>query len=233
MMRAGMIALLGGIPTALFSQEVEKRPSDIAVQVEWIEVRHELLTELMADPKLLKGTNLRVHLQKLIGEGKAQVWDTAMVAVQAGDRAKIQSQLEFIYPTESESSALPPSGTGLVVTPPTNKLRGLAPGIPTAFEVREIGSEIEVTPVPLAEGSRIVDLRIAPKQTTLLALDEQIGRKLPNGSSFSLKVPQIELIQSTSGVMVADRQYEILGVARRKAAPERRMVVMVRVDFMD
>ena len=87
---------------------LEDMQKQLRIQVEWIEVDHELYTELMTEddparPVLYHSNNdgpLRVELTKLTKDGKARILDTMMVMAKSGQRAKAEAIQEYIYPSE-------------------------------------------------------------------------------------------------------------------------------------
>ena len=88
--------------------EFNHLPKQIRVQVEFIEVSHEQLTELLFAPKVpANDTELRKQLAQLVKDGKAGIVETMLCIARSGQKATTESIEEFIYPTEYEPAELP------------------------------------------------------------------------------------------------------------------------------
>ncbi len=132
-------------------------PDLIRVQVEWIEVPHTQLTELLAEPRsTTDDTDLRKKVAGLVDEGKATVLETMLCTAPNGQKATTESIQEFIYPTEYDPAQLPTKDSS-----PNSKAVGPTP---TAFETRNLGSTLEMEPTLDNEGKRI-SLRFIPQIT--------------------------------------------------------------------
>lgn len=135
----------------------------IRVQLEFIEVSHELFTSLMFGPSPpVKDGELRKQLAQLIKEGKANVLETMVCSTRSGTKGSVNSNEELIYPTEYEPAQLAVEQTGTATTgdgglvPTKVHVRDLTTGpTPTAFETRPVGISMEVTPTLNAGGKRI------------------------------------------------------------------------------
>jgi hypothetical protein len=127
------------------------------VRVEFVEVSHEILTDLLfgAQPSA-NDAELRGRVHSLVGEGKAKVVETMLVLATNGAKADTGSMEEFIYATEYEPAELPntlqldgkeePAAASPV-------RRDFATGpTPTAFETRNLGSILNVEPQISADG---------------------------------------------------------------------------------
>jgi hypothetical protein len=75
----------------------------IRVQVEFVEISHELLTELMAAATpSANDADLRQQVAQLVKDGKAKVMETLLCTGRSGQKSTTESIEEFIYPTEYE-----------------------------------------------------------------------------------------------------------------------------------
>ncbi len=118
----------------------------IRVQVEYIEVSHEQLTELMFGDKPSKNdTELRKLLGKMAKDGKAKFVETQLLTCVNGEKATTESIKEFIYPTEYDPPEipLPEQRKGQNPKADATKLEAIGPN-PTAFETRDLGPTLEV-----------------------------------------------------------------------------------------
>ena len=133
-------------------------PRLVRVQVEFIEMSHPTLTRLMAKPREgADDSGLRRELAGLIEKGEASVLETMTCIARSGEKATSESIEEFIYPTEYDPAELPShvnlgKDGGQLATGPT----------PTAFELRNLGSTLEIMPT-LGSGGKLIDLTLVPE----------------------------------------------------------------------
>lgn len=81
---------------------------------------------------------------------------TPSLVVRSGERARLYSGNEMMYPTEYEPPELPNNvGSGAGTTPP------VTPSTPTAFETRELGFVFEIEPT-ISEDRNYIELRLNP-----------------------------------------------------------------------
>ncbi|MCP5537022.1 MAG: hypothetical protein H7A51_12445 [Akkermansiaceae bacterium] len=139
-------------------------PRQVRIQVEYIEMSLEQMTELMDDPTV---NTSDIALRKRIGEltktQKATIIETQMLIARSGEKATAESVREFIYPTEYEPAELP--HTVKIENGAEDKItkKDLATGpTPTAFETRNLGSTLEVEPV-IDTDNKVLDVRISPE----------------------------------------------------------------------
>lgn len=76
-----------------------------------------------------------------------------------------------------------------------------------------------------------IDLRISPEQTRLLMLVEHAGWKTEVGLA-TLRKPHFERLRTVARVRVSDGASMMAGVVRRKEEPDKRMLVVLRCDFL-
>ena len=132
-----------------FDEDVNA-PKLFRVQVEYVELSHETLTDLLflADPPSADATPLRKQVQELVKKGEAKVMETMILDARSGEKALAESINEFIYPTEYEPPEIPtkvsvperPDG----LNPDEMKLLRMmrTPATPTSFETRNLGTTL-------------------------------------------------------------------------------------------
>ncbi len=105
-------------------------------------------------------------LLALAEAGEAKVIERAFVATRSGQRAKVESFHEFIYPTEYD-----PEEVGPIKRRDGSERLGIAPRVATAFEMRPVGNVLEVDPsagraggVELIVASEVVARRAAARE---------------------------------------------------------------------
>jgi len=150
-------------PGAKAKTGVESRSyQQVAHVSEFIETSHDDFRNwLKANPGTPDGDALRAEVQKWIEKGSAQVVASQMLMARSGQRAKVESIRELIYPTEFQAIDWSPS------TPH-----------PKAFETRNLGMTLEIDPV--IESANTIYLSSSPEWIELAG--ESKLRQEPEGS---------------------------------------------------
>lgn len=207
-------------------------PKIIRVQVEYIEVPHATMTELLSAPrKSANDGELREKLQELVKKGEAKMLETQMATCRSGQRARSESVHEYIYPTEYDPPVLP--------SPEKDKIPAVAfpmnPATPTAFETRNLGSILEIEPT-LGEDSKIIDLRFSPE--LVYHTGNVIWTEVTKGDDkYKIQMPSFYKISiNTSAVLIAGQQF-LVGAASPKdekgdADFSRKVLIFVRADVL-
>lgn len=165
-----------GTPSSAQDPFAEKNPEkiqapdgsekQIRVQVEFIDVSHEQLTELMfGSQPAATDTELRQQVGQLVKDGKATIRETLVCTTLDGQKATSESIEEYIYPTEYEPAELPLEKPEKDDGKPPVSLKPVTDAIgptPTAFETRNLGSTLEIEPKATADG-KIIKLRFVPE----------------------------------------------------------------------
>lgn len=200
---------------------LESATKQVRVQVEWIEMSHEKMTELMKKDRrtnyggVLSANNqpLRDEISELVKKKEAKVIESMMVLARPGERAKIESIEEIIYPTEYTPASIAKNVSKdnddkddkesevLTVTNPT----------PVAFETRNVGSTLEVDPL-LGADSVTIDLNLAPE---LVFLDrfESYSTHENGGNKTEIKMPVFYTTKVTTNITLIDGQPTLIGAA--------------------
>ncbi|WP_035611509.1 hypothetical protein [Haloferula sp. BvORR071] len=209
----------------------------VHVQVEWIEMPHELLTELLlAHPlKTAAATEMRLELQKLVRAGTAKVLETQMIAARSGEKATVESISEFIFPTEfleTSTTKNEKQGGKLVEVSSEYKARIT----PTSFETRNLGSTLEVEPT-LGDSNRIIDLRFAPDLTWLTGRTVWQETKDERGNLIKVEMPEIYTIRSSSALTLRDGVHALAGIFSPKddkgrTDTSRKVLLFVKADSL-
>lgn len=235
-------------PPLLSQEEVEFNPlgrdlplaemtKQLRIQVEWIEVDAAAATKLLAEPDPAKprlcrpsdASPLRRSLQAMIDKGEAALVDSAMVSARSGQRAKVESIHEFIYPTEWDPAQfLNPdkAGGGKTV---------LVPPQATAFETRNVGVTLEVDPV-LGADDMTIDLNLAP-ELVYLAGKERWGTHRSAGGEVEVATPSFYTVKTTTQVALISGQPCLLSantprdVETGMTDPKRKLLVFVKAEI--
>jgi len=192
---------------------VSSAERQVHVIVEFIEVFHEQLSDWLFENRMQgDGTELREVVQEWVRSDEATILETAMVTARSGQRAKVESVSEWIYPTEYDPSEIPADlelggGSELSPTPPN----------PAAFECRNLGLTLEVDPVIGADDTTI-DLNLAPELVELEDYNEWPHEDAED--RFRVNVPTFYTMKVTTQVTLIDGRYAFLGTMRPLRARE-------------
>lgn len=220
--------------------EFDDLPKQIRVQVEFVELAHEQLTELMLEVKTpANDAALREQVAKLVKDGKATVLETMMCLARSGQKATTESIEEFIYPTEYEPAEA--AGTyevkGQQEGEETKKFqRDSAIGpTPTAFETRNLGPTLEIEPTLSSDG-KIIDLRFVPEIVHHVGNQVWAEWKGEHGNS-PVQMPTMYTMRVNTSVMLADGKPLLVAALTPKGADgspdfSRKLMVFVRADVI-
>ena len=231
-MKKWIIALLFG--SCGFAAGIQDEPRQIRVSLQFIEVAHTSLTEMLAQ-KDQSGPALHAKAMSLSKKGQAKILESCMLVCKEGQKATIESIQEVIYPTEYEPPGLPCNFRN-------NKER-LADGVlinpsfrtPTAFEPRNTGVTVEVEPT-LATNGMMIDLRLAPEIVTTLRL-ETWKEHIDQWGDASMRMPIFESLRFQSKITVAPDKFEFVSALTPKMNTQgpvvtRKILVFVRADLL-
>jgi hypothetical protein len=218
-------------------------PKMVRVQVEYIDLSHETLTELLflADPPSADATPLRKQVQELVKKGEAKVLETMICNARSGEKALAESINEFIYPTEYEPPELPstvsiPDRPGGLNPEEVKLLRMMrTPATPTSFETRNLGSTLEIEPT--TDDGSYIDLRLAPDIVWHTGESVWIEDKLPDGNVSKIQMPKIYSARITTALTCKEGQYVLAGVISPKDAEGttdlgRKLMIFVKCDTL-
>ena len=192
---------------------IEALDVQIRIQIEWIEVEHETLTGLLSNQESMKTRGrisanagpLREAVAELIEKRDATILETSILNARSGQRAKVESIQEFIYPTEYDPPGMLVNGKEEKTNTADNFTT--LPN-PTAFETRNLGVTVEVDPVLGADG-RTIDLNLAP-EIVYLVDQEHYGTFSSDDGEVDILMPTIYTMKITTQVSMIDGEYFFL-----------------------
>lgn len=195
-----------------------KAEKQLRVKVEWFELSHKDFSELMeredhehAGKKVpSNGGTLRDKVMAMVKGDKVTVIDTAMIIARSGQRAKVESVLEVIYPTKYVRSA------SEVVVDAKGEKTGVGNGdgqvlllpVGYAYETRNVGTTLEVDPV-LGADERTVDLSLSP-EIVYFAGEEDYGVYAEGESEVVARTPVFYTVKATTQVTLISGNYLLL-----------------------
>jgi type II secretory pathway component GspD/PulD (secretin) len=175
------LALAAFLLSSVFANE--PAAAGVTLVVEFIELDKGTLTERLLDHEFeTDATDLRHEIQELVRNEEATVVGTAIVHTRSGQRAKTESILEVIYPTEAEKDR------------------------PAAFETRNVGITLEVDPQVGPDG-QIIDVNLVPELVEHVD-DVEHG---PTAEGVPVKMPLFHTAKLTTSVSVPNGRYVLLG----------------------
>lgn len=211
----------------------------VQVQVEFIDLPHTNLTELLATHTPGKSRELRERVQKLVKAGTAKIIETQVVTGRSAEKLESQAVQELIYPTEYRMWDMlqhpPGGGLGAVVSPP-QPIPAEAPFIPTSFETRNIGSTLTVEPTLSADGS-VIDMKLDPELTWYTGDSIWMELKDTRGNACRIQMPEIYTLKlHTAMSMRAGSTLFIAALSPKDASGDadlsRKVMVFVKTDVV-
>jgi|GEM_PF-1075308 len=227
-----LLLLSSGFCAANVSQ-----PKNIRVSLQFLEVAHPVLTEMLGGDKT-GGAAMHAKAIALAKDGQAKILETCVLMCLSGQKATVESIREFIYPCEYH----PPDLTWHV--PPTDKQRAAMPPEPPsnpvfryigAFETRNTGVTFEIAPT-WDEAASNIELRLVPQVVTQVRLDTWMEH-VDEWGDASLRMPAFETWRVNTSVSLMPGQFEMVSVitpipnAPGPSGP-RKILVFVRADVI-
>ncbi len=187
---------------------------------------HPQLTKLMSGEKK-SGSVLHETALSYVKEGKAKIMDTEIMTCRSGQRSKLESLREEVYPTEY----CPPSFN----TPPSRPL--MKPDIRgvIAFETRDSGVDIIVEPV-LSQNNQIIDLSFDMNVVFPGRLFSWMEHKDQWGDA-SVRMPFYERQSMQTSLILANGKFEFVNAFSPKSPPPvpavmKKILLFVRADVV-
>ena len=212
-------------------------PKVVRVQVEYIEMASTDLTRLMMDdmPETADSTALRMKVQAMVEEKKAKVIDTQMVVGRSGQKSQSESREECIYPTEFSPMPMAEK-TKEVIEKTVASSFPMNPATPTAFETRNLGSNLESEPT-ITENDYEVDLRVLSSMSWHTGETVFHEGKDGAGNSFKLGMPEFYQMEINTSLTCISGQYNLLVCLTPKTGEgeidtERKVMVFVKCDAL-
>lgn len=232
-MRPLLAALLASFAVLAVAVAAEDGPRNIRICIQFIEVPHPVLTELMADPKTA-GPALHDKVLALANDGAVKLLETCVVTGKHGQKATVESIRETIYPTEYEPPQLPGTQSSRFAQPPQQQPL-VRPEPPSAWETRNVGTTLEIEPC-LADTGRMVDLRFVPEIIQLARLDT-FKEYIDWWGDASIRMPVFQTWRTNTSMTLLAGQFAMVGVITPKpngAGPTvtRKLLVFARADIL-
>lgn len=212
----------------------------IRVQVEFVDMSHKTLTNLLfnSKPATSDATQLRQQVQDLVSKNEAKVLETLIAVAQQGSKATTESFHEFIYPTEFTPAAVDERIDRIKATQKAAVESGICfnPSTPTAFETRNVGSTLEIEP-RIDDKKQTVDLRFVPEIVWHTGDTVWHEGKDSNGNPFKMPMPDFYSIRLNTAISCINGQYALAGTLSPKddkgeTDMTRKVLVFVKCDVL-
>jgi hypothetical protein len=227
-------------------------PPNIRVCVQFIELPHPVLTELLAG-KDQSGPVLHQQAMELVKSSKAKVLESCVLMTRNNSNAAIESSGEVTYPTVYETTPSADAG-GSPRTPgalyfgcgggsmlpavpqkPISTTAPVAQGNPASFEIRNPGISIEIEPT-VDTDNHIVDLRFESEVVALDHFATMLEQVRPWGG-IPFRLPVFKVLRTNTGITLKPGQFELAGLITPKPANpvppvSRKILLFVRADII-
>lgn len=214
------------------------RPSMVRTQLEFVELDQSTYLQLMQQPRdSADATELRKRVVELVKRDEAAVLETMILISRSGERATVESVLEWIYPTEYE----PPGFQPPRLTPEqlANLQRSAFAGLlnaPTSFETRNVGSTFEIS-TTIGVSNDVVDVLLRPEMVRFDGFNIHLERKDHEGNLYQDKHPTFAKRSFASAVTCRSGQYVLLNTLPAFATGdegvgERKLMVFLKCDVL-
>jgi hypothetical protein len=206
----------------------EDTPKHVRVSVQYIEVSHPVLTELLGGDET-GGHALHTKAMEMAKKGEAKILETAMVVCRSGYKSYAVSILEEIYPSEYYPDGL--GSVGLTEIPYTDSVTRSYP----SFEVKDTGIKLEAD-LTVDEETQIIDLRFLPEFIRRIRLDTWFEHKDQWGDS-TMRWPVYEKWSANTSLSLRSGKSELVSIINPKEQPappavSRRVLLFVRADIL-
>lgn len=198
-------------------------PRVVQVQVEYVEMSHELLTELLflRNPETADATELRKQVQEKVKKGEAKVLETQLVTGTSGYKHQAEAVQVFIYPTSIEGPGVPhsvsvpdtPENTGMKQAMALAALIG--PPTPSSFMTRNVGSTLGAEAIAHGD-NRTISLNLSSYLTWHPGNTVWMERKDPLDNVAKVQMPDFYQMQLEEQLMVDTGKYTLAGVLSPK-----------------
>ena len=208
-----LFALVIALPTTRAGEPLEDLPKQIGILVEYYEIEHAALPPLMRDYLVAPDASaFRKTVEEMAVKGAARMVESSYIVTRSGQRAKIESIREILYPTEYNPQE---------IHSPTGQTEGYTlPAAPVAFEMRPVGATVESEPIAQPDGATI-QLSLAAELVTLQAFvhhgeglaktTHPIFASMKASQRFKMKGGDCELF----GVFTPDASHDRNGEGKR------------------
>jgi hypothetical protein len=184
----------------------EMSEKQIVTYYEWIEVdRSDFSDWLFRNTLESAGTELRNEVQKWIEEDKAEVVKSTTLITRSGQRGRVESVDEFMYPTEYHPPNVPNK-----VSLKEGAEAPVEPAAPTAYQTRDLGTTLELDAV-LGVDSNSYSLNLSSEDSHLVRIDA--WHHHADDPAQQAQMPVFHSMRVNTQISGTDGKYVFLGSA--------------------
>jgi len=206
-------------------------PKQVLVQIEFIELEHTKMSELLYGKGILKtGNTLRQEVQELIKNGEAKVAESSIIVARPGEEARVESAKHLIYPTEYDPPEVPDIKLSGNAKAPDIEATGPTP---TAFEERPVGFTFIIEPnLGYAAGDRSISLDMNPEWTSYEGTIDWSTWADKRGTA-NVSMAQFYSLRMETAMTLLDGRYFLAGSLTPKnekgfTNPDKKYMIFVR-----
>jgi hypothetical protein len=217
------------LPKSVLEVVGTRKPVVLSVLSEYIEVADAPAAKLLAQ---YLGSNsaasLRNELDSLEDRGISRLLESASIVTRSGNRAKAESVVQWIYPTEMDPPEIPQNLTG----PIAKAVDFTTPLSFTSFTTRNLGTTVEVDPVASFDRS-VIDLNIAPEIVSYFG-DTMHGREESEAA-----MPLLATMRTSTAASIPNGDTILLSVhmpldeKTQKPNPDKRIFLLVTASCLE
>lgn len=205
-----------------FTKSPEREPpAMLGFLFEWVRLDHATANELVRK-HVIKGNaaDLRDAVQLLLESGDAELAESTYLNVRTGERAKIESIEELIYPTDFDPAGGPET--------PEGKMPPLVLVSPSAFDVRNVGTTIEIDPA-ISSDHKAIDVNLAPEMVQYLGDHPLNDLENPVIEHAAVRQPDFFTLRTSAAVTIRDGETVLAAVLtpNPKTHPDKRVFLFV------
>ncbi len=202
----------------------------VALRLEYYELDHGTLNALVAKPTdSMDAGALRQSVLDLVLAGEATQVESTYLVTKSGQRARVESVIEWISPIGYD----PPEVPGKVAGPIFAGVDLMSFLTPTAFVTENIGLTFEADPV-VGPGAEIIDLNLAPQLAVYL------GDNTHGQDESTVHHPVFHTLEDHLSIAVRRGHWAILSIhspppnsIELQPARDRRVFTLLLAEFVD
>ena len=168
----------------------------------------QLLPELQSDQEAHVESAF-AQIQDMIKKKEATLLAWPSLVTLDGERGVSEATVEKKYPTDFDPPTVPQNAGASVPTTPAPQSASL---VPNAWEVRNCGETIEITPKVLEDGKRILLNEFVPQRVELLRFETYDTGKTKDGSATQVVQPEFATQKFSGSLIVHSGRRVLLSV---------------------
>ena len=210
------------------AERARPAPCGVGLIFEWIELDHRAANKLIRKHATqIRADKLRDVLEKMLDEKKAELVETAYLVSTKNQRARVESVDEHIYPTEYDAPEIPQK---IHKDIPLDQIP-VSPANPTAFETRNVGTNVEAEAVISPSGD-VIDLNLAPEIVQHLG-NRTIGDpKTLHAALAHVYQPDFYVMKIQTNLALHNGSHTLVSLFTPAGKKDKRVMLLVRANVL-